>query len=181
MKHNYFFGDLDFGRAQSIINFLLTCKRENQEGVMLINSCGGSVACLEAIYQTLVDTKVRLTTIGTGTVASAAAILLAMGDERIVLPGTRYLIHHARQTFDRVTLQGYDYETGVAEANAILERFVEMFQKTRITEDVLKVKCSKGCDWALTPYELKEYGVITKEDYKGWTDLLIKCMDTKND
>ena len=176
MKHYYFFGELDFGRAQSIIHFLLECKRDGEDAVMLINSQGGSVECLEAIYQTLVDTKVRLTTIGTGTVASAAAILLAMGDERIILPGTRYLVHHARQIFNRVTMQGYDYQIGAAEAEVVFGRFVEMLQKTRITKDVFNKKCERGSDWILTPEELKEYGVITKEDYKGWTDMLIKCM-----
>lgn len=176
MKYYYFFGELDFSRAQSIVNFLLTCKKDNEEGVILINSPGGSLSCLEAIYETLVDTEVKLTTIGTGTVASAAAILLAMGDERIILPNTKYLIHHARQIFDRATLQGYDYEIGAAESKAILERNAIMLQKTRITKDVFEKKCSKGSDWVLTPEELKEYGVITKEDHKGWTKLLIECM-----
>ena len=179
MKHYYFFGELNDRQAHDIIKFFLECKRDGEDAVMLINSLGGSISCLEAIHATLIDTEVKLTTIGVGKVSSSAAIIFAMGDERIILPGTTYLIHHARQRFDRITLQGYDYEAGAAEAKAILERNAIMLQKTRITKEVFEEKCSKGSGWVLTPEELKEYGVITKEDYKGWTNLLIQCMSEK--
>ena len=176
MKYYHFLGELNERQTHNIIKFLLECKRDNEEAVMLINSPGGSINCLESIYEILMDTEVRLTTIGVGMVASSAAIIFAMGDERIILQNTKYLIHHARQIVNRTTLQGYDYEIGATEARAILERNVEMLQKTKITKEVFEERCLKGSDWVLTPDELKEYDVITKDAYKGWTNLLIQCM-----
>lgn len=174
MKHYYFFGRLDMERATSIVNFILKCKSENESAVMLIDSPGGDVPALEPIYAVLKDTGVHLTTIGVGMVASAASIIFAMGDERILLPGTEYLIHYARKYANSDTpMQRFDFEKGLAEANAIFEKDVEMLSKTKITKDVIEEKCVHGIDWILTPEELKEYGVITKDAYKGWTDLFI--------
>ena len=180
MKHYYFFGELDIERTQSIVSFILECKKSNEEGVMMINSPGGLTSGLDSIYATLVDTGVRLTTVGMGTVASAAAILFAMGDERMILPGTEYLIHHPRQKWEHATVQEYDFEIQLERIRLIEERFGRMLEKTRITNDVIKEKCDKGSDWILTPEELKEYCVITRENYQGWSNLVIASMKDKN-
>lgn len=174
MKRYNLFGDIDMGNASTIVRFILDCKEDNEDAVMLIDSPGGDIFALPPIYEVLKDTGVHLTTVGVGMVASAAAIIFAMGDERILLPGTEYLIHHARKyPNSNVPMQKFDFEKGEAEAKAILGRDVQMLSKTKITKDVIEEKCVHGIDWILTPEELKEYGVVTKDAYKGWTDLFI--------
>ena len=80
-----------------------------------------------------------------------------------------------------VRFQGYDYEVGATEARVMFERNVEMLQKTKITKDVFEEKCSKGSDWVLTTQELKEYCIITKEDYKGWSNIMIEAMNDEKE
>ena len=176
MKRYNLFGDLDMGTASNIVKFILDCRKENERAVMLIDSPGGNIFAVHPIYEVLKDTGVHLTTIGVGMVASAASIIFAMGDERILLPGTEYLIHYARRYANSdAPMQRFDFEKGLAEANAIFEKDVEMLSKTKITKDVIEEKCAHGIDWILTPEELKEYGVITKDAYKGWTNMLMNC------
>lgn len=172
MKYYHFLGELNERQANSIINFFLQCKKDNEAATLLINSAGGSISYMNAIYETLIDSKVRLTTIGTGMVASSAAIIFAMGDERIVLPDTEFIIHKPRFSLKDVTLQRYNCEIFLKRLTKYEDMNLKMLQKTKITKEVFDEKCANGSDWFVTEEELEKYGIITTEDYKGWTNFV---------
>ncbi len=63
--------------------------------MMYINSPGGSMTAMTAIYDTMQYIKPDVQTVCLGQAASAAAILLASGTKgkRLMLPNARVLIH----------------------------------------------------------------------------------------
>lgn len=67
----------------------------DKDVMLYINSPGGSITSLWAIYDTMQYIKPDVSTVGQGMVASAAAVILAAGapGKRIVLPHTRVMIH----------------------------------------------------------------------------------------
>lgn len=176
MKCYNFFGDLDDRRTYDIVKFLFQCKKDDEEAVILINSGGGNSYDMALLYETLRDIKVQLTTIGIGRVSSAAASLFAMGDDRILLPGTRYLVHSCRDYWEKVTFTKHGYQEAIKKVERLDEIYVKMFAKTKITNEIFEEKCGDGSDWILTPEELKKYEVTTKEEYEGWTDLLLQSI-----
>lgn len=180
MKIYRFFGDLDYKTTADIIKFLVECKKDKEDAVILIDSRGGNTSGANAIYETLRDTKVHLTTIGLGSVASAAAAIFAMGNERILLPGAEYLVHKARAYWENVRFQEYDHEFQKERLKGINERFAVMFEKTDITMKVIDAKCDRGSDWILTPEEIEHYKITTRS-YEGWTDILIDGMSKESE
>jgi ATP-dependent Clp protease protease subunit len=62
---------------------------------MYINSPGGSVTSMMAIYDTMQFVQPEIATVCVGQAASAAAVLLAAGskDKRMALPNARILLH----------------------------------------------------------------------------------------
>jgi ATP-dependent Clp protease, protease subunit len=62
---------------------------------MYINSPGGSVTSMMAIYDTMQFVQPQIQTVCIGQAASAAAVLLAAGtqDKRMALPNARILLH----------------------------------------------------------------------------------------
>jgi ATP-dependent Clp protease protease subunit len=62
---------------------------------MYINSPGGSVTSMMAIYDTMQFVQPEIQTVCIGQAASAAAVLLAAGtqDKRMALPNARILLH----------------------------------------------------------------------------------------
>ena len=77
---------------------------------LYINSPGGDVSALLAIYDTMQYIKPDITTICFGQAASAAAVLLAAGTKgkRLALPHARILIH---QPYGGAAGQAADQET----------------------------------------------------------------------
>src|SRR6202008_5152696 len=67
----------------------------DKDVVMYVNSPGGEITGLFAIYDTMQYIKCDVQTICIGQAASAAAVLLASGTKgkRFVLPHSRVLIH----------------------------------------------------------------------------------------
>jgi ATP-dependent Clp protease protease subunit len=63
--------------------------------VLYINSPGGSVTAMTAIYDTMQYVSPQIQTVVLGQAASAAAVLLAAGapGKRLALPNARILIH----------------------------------------------------------------------------------------
>ena len=59
-----------------------------------INSPGGAVTAGLAIYDTMRHVRCRVHTLCVGQACSMAAVLLAAGDDRSVLPSARIMIHH---------------------------------------------------------------------------------------
>ena len=123
-----------------------------------INSPGGDITALFAIYDTMQYIKPDITTICFGQAASAAAVLLAAGTKgkRLALPHARVLLH-----------QPWGSGSGTATDVEIQAR--EIMRMRDLLEDILaehtgqskeKLKVDTDRDFVLSADEAKEYGII---------------------
>ncbi|MGH2684627.1 MAG: ATP-dependent Clp protease proteolytic subunit [Actinomycetota bacterium] len=116
-----------------------------------INSPGGDMTGLFAIYDTMQHIKPDVSTICTGQAASAAAVLLAAGahGKRYVLPNARVLIH---QPHGGAQGQSSDLELAIKEMVFMRERMVEILAEhtgqtiERITRDIDRDYIIRGED-----------------------------------
>ena len=88
---------VDDASADDVMAQLLVLESQdpNRDVMMYINSPGGSMTAMTAIYDTMQYIKPDVQTVCLGQAASAAAILLASGTKgkRLMLPNARVLIH----------------------------------------------------------------------------------------
>jgi ATP-dependent Clp protease protease subunit len=125
---------------------------------LYINSPGGDVSALLAIYDTMQYIKCDVSTIVMGLAASAAAVLLLAGTagKRFALPNSRVLLH---QPHGGAQGQAVDIEIQAKEImrlRALLEQIIS--QHTGQTLE--KVSKDTDRDFILTAIEAKDYGVI---------------------
>ncbi len=131
---------------------------------LYINSPGGDMNALFAIYDTMQYLSCDIATICVGQAASAAAVLLAGGTsgKRAALPNSRVLIH---QPHGGVQGQSTDLERAVAEVVEMRRRMIDILalhtrqSVERITADIDRDYIVRG-DEAIA-YGLVDY-VITK-------------------
>ena len=123
-----------------------------------INSPGGDITALFAIYDTMRYVKADITTICFGQAASAAAVLLAAGTpgKRLALPHARVLLHQP-------------WGSGSGQATDIEIQAREILRMRDLLEDILvehtgqpkdKLKRDTDRDFVLSAEEAKEYGII---------------------
>jgi len=166
---------------EEICFFLLACKKEEKDAILLLSSDGGEMDALTAILDTLIASKVHLTVIGRGMVASAAATLFCMGDERILLPNSRLLLHCVR-SFSSAPNKMFaeDAERLYNEMHAFNEYTIRMLcAKTKLTPEVYEARCEKREDWILTAEDVEKYGVVTSPYSDDWVDLVVGAMVDK--
>src|SRR5258708_32753587 len=88
---------IDDASANDVIAQLIALESMDPERdiTMYINSPGGSVTSMMAIYDTMQFVQPQIQTVCIGQAASAAAVLLAAGtqDKRMALPDARILLH----------------------------------------------------------------------------------------
>jgi ATP-dependent Clp protease protease subunit len=103
----------------------LESDKPDQDVSLYINSPGGDMTALFAIYDTMQFLRPDVATICVGQAASAAAVLLAAGapGKRAVLPNSRVLIH---QPHGGVQGQSTDLELAVAEMVEMRRRMVSI-------------------------------------------------------
>lgn len=124
-----------------------------------INSPGGSVYDLLAIYDTMNYIKPDVQTIVTGLAASAAAVLLASGQKgkRFALPHSKIMIHQPRGGGSNGTIT--DQEINLQEAVRIKKSLEEiMVKNTGQKADKIHVDMER--DFYMTAEEAKKYGVV---------------------
>ena len=130
----------------------------DREVSLYINSPGGDMTGLFAIYDTMQHIKPDVSTICTGQAASAAAVLLAGGarGKRYALPNARVLIH---QPHGGAQGQSSDLELAIKEMVFMRERMVEILAEhtgqtaERITGDIDR-------DYILRGEDAVAYGLI---------------------
>ena len=88
-------GEINDDMASAVVAELLFLEAEcpDKPVSLYINSPGGSVTAGLAIYDTMRHIRCRVHTLCVGQACSMAAILLAAGDERSLLPSARVMIH----------------------------------------------------------------------------------------
>jgi ATP-dependent Clp protease protease subunit len=125
---------------------------------LYINSPGGSVTSLLAVYDTMQYIKPDMVTICMGQAASAAAVLLAAGTKgkRFGLPHSRVLIH---QPSGGAEGQSVDIEIQAREILR-MRRMLDEILATHTGQTVEKVSRDTDRDFIMTAEEAKAYGLI---------------------
>ena len=152
---------IDDASANDVMAQLLTLEAidPDREITMYINSPGGSMTSMMAIYDTMQFIQPEITTCCIGQAASAAAVLLAAGTKgkRIALPNSRILIHQP------ATEGGYGQSSDMEiQANEILRMRTAMetilARHTGRDEEIVRRDIER--DKFLTAADAKEYGII---------------------
>jgi len=123
-----------------------------------INSPGGEITGLFAIYDTMQFVKCEVSTICLGQAASAAAVILAAGTKgkRFVLPHSRVLIH---QPHGGASGQAVDIEIQAKEIVRMREALDEILAH-HTGQDVDKVSRDTDRDFIMSATEAKDYGIV---------------------
>jgi ATP-dependent Clp protease protease subunit len=125
---------------------------------LYINSPGGDVSALLAIYDTMQYIKPDVSTIVMGLAASAAAVLSLAGakGKRFALPNSRILLH---QPHGGAQGQAVDIEIQAKEIIRLRDLLDKIIAE-HTGQSIEKVSKDTDRDFILTADEAKEYGVI---------------------
>ena len=139
---------------------VLESQDPDRDITMYINSPGGSVPDMLAIYDTMQYVHCDVVTVCLGEAASAAAILLAGGTagKRAALPNATILIHQPR-TGGAFQGQVSDLEIQAAEIERIRKRLDEILAG-HTGQPADKIRRDTDRDNILTAAQAKEYGII---------------------
>jgi ATP-dependent Clp protease, protease subunit len=146
--------------ANIIIAQLLHLESEDadKDVSIYINSPGGEITGLFAIYDTMQFIKCDVHTICIGQAASAAAVLLAAGSpgKRFILPHSRVLIH---QPHGGAQGQAVDIEIQAKEIVRMRESLDQLLAY-HTGQTVEKVANDTDRDFIMGAEEAKEYGIV---------------------
>ncbi len=125
---------------------------------LYINSPGGEITALMAIYDTMQYIKPDIQTICIGQAASAAAVLLTAGTKgkRYALPHARILIH---QPHGGASGQAVDIEIQAKEITRMRELLDEILAH-HTGQPVEKVGTDTDRDFIMSAIEAKDYGIV---------------------
>ncbi len=162
LKENIIFlgTPIDDTVANLICAQLLHLESENPDRDinLYINSPGGDINAMFAIYDTMQYVRPDITTICFGQAASAAAVLLAAGTKgkRMALPRARILIH---QPYAGAQGQVSDIEIASREIQRLKAQLEELlaFHTGQTPE---KIATDTDRDFVMTAEEAKVYGII---------------------
>ncbi len=162
LKENIIFigTPIDDTIANLICAQLLHLESENPDRdiSLYINSPGGDINGLFAIYDTMQYIRPDITTICFGQAASAAAVLLAAGTpgKRLALPHSRILLH---QPYAGAQGQVSDIELVSQEVQRLKLQLEEILAR-HTGQSVDKIHTDTDRDFVLTAPEALEYGII---------------------
>ena len=152
---------IDDASANDVMAQLITLESidPDRDVLMYINSPGGSMTSMMAIYDTMQYIQPEIQTFCLGQAASAAAVLLAAGTsgKRMALPNSRILIH--QPAVESGYGQSSDLEIQAREIlrmRTAMERVIA--QHTGKDEDQVRRDVER--DKFFTAQEAKEYGLV---------------------
>ena len=152
--------EIDDGVANVVIAQLLHLESENPESPinLYLNSPGGSVTAMFAIYDTMQFIGASVGTTCVGQAASSAAVLLAAGE-----PGRRMVLPHARVVLHQPSGGGQGALPDLAlQAKEIVRLRAEMEQilSWHTGQGVERLREDTGHDLVLAPQEAVVYGLV---------------------
>ncbi|MGI9119227.1 MAG: ATP-dependent Clp protease proteolytic subunit [Acidimicrobiales bacterium] len=162
LKENIIFlaTPIDDTIANLVVAQMLHLESENAERdiSLYINSPGGDITALFAIYDTMQYIKPDITTLCFGQAASAAAVLLAAGakGKRMALPRARIIIH---QPYGQAMGQAADIELAAKEIERMRTMLEEMLA-SHTGQPTEKVHRDTDRDFVMSAAEAKDYGII---------------------
>ncbi len=160
-EHIIFLGTpIDDTIANLVCAQLLFLEYENPDKDIhiYINSPGGELTALFAIYDTMKFVKPEISTFCYGQAASAAAVLLAAGTKgkRYALPHSRILIH---QPYGGAAGQAADIEIQAKEILRMRDLLNHMLAHDT-GQDIRKIQQDTDRDFIMSAEESMEYGII---------------------
>lgn len=162
LKENIIFlgTPIDDQIANLVCAQLLHLESENADKdiSIYINSPGGDITALFAIYDTLSFIKNEISTICFGQAASAAAVLLAAGTKgkRLALTHSRVLLH---QPWGQGGGQATDIEIQAREIMRMKDLLNQILAH-HTGQSVEKIERDTDRDFVMTATEALEYGII---------------------
>jgi ATP-dependent Clp protease protease subunit len=151
---------IDDGIANLIMAQLLHLESEDPDKDinLYINSPGGEITALFAIYDTMQFVKPDVATFCMGQAASAAAVLLAAGTAvtRCALPHSRVLL---QQPYGGAAGQAADIEIQAKEILKMRD-LLNTIIAHHTGQDVEKVRRDTDRDFIMSADEAKEYGIL---------------------
>ncbi len=139
---------------------LLHLEADNPDSAIniYINSPGGDITALFAIYDTMQYIKPEISTICFGQAASAAAVLLAAGakGKRLALPHARILLH---QPWGSGGGQATDIEIQAREILRMKD-LLNQILATHSGQPIERIEKDTDRDFVLEAEAAKEYGII---------------------
>jgi ATP-dependent Clp protease protease subunit len=152
--------EIDDHVANLVMAQLLHLESEDPEKdvYLYINSPGGSITAMFAIYDTMQYIRPDVSTICMGQAASAAAVLLAAGapGKRFALPHARVLIHQPHGTAGG---QAVDIQIQAREILRYRELLDEILAK-HTGQPLEKIRKDTDRDFIMTAEEAREYGIV---------------------
>jgi ATP-dependent Clp protease, protease subunit len=152
---------IDDASANDVMAQLITLESldPDRDILIYINSPGGSMTSMMAIYDTMQYIQPEIQTFCLGQAASAAAVLLAAGTKgkRMALPNSRMLIHQP------AIESGYGQSTDLEIQAREIQRMREAMEKVlarHTGRDEAEIRNDIERDKFLTADEAKEYGLV---------------------
>ncbi len=146
--------------ANLICAQLLHLESENpdKDVNIYINSPGGDITALFAIYDTMQYIRPDISTICVGQAASAAAVLLAAGTpgKRLAVPHCRILLH---QPWGQAMGQAVDIELAAKEILRMREMLDQILSE-HTGQPIDKIRKDTDRDFVMSADEAREYGII---------------------
>ena len=162
LKENIIFlgTPIDDAVANLVSAQLLHLESENPDRDIniYINSPGGDLMALFAIYDTMQFIRNEVSTICLGQAASGAAVLLAAGTKgkRLALPHARILLH---QPYGQAMGQATDIELAAKEIER-LRVLLESIIAQHTDQELEKIHNDTDRDFVMSAEEALEYGII---------------------
>ena len=155
------FGEINHTVARITCTRLIALAEESDAPIrMLISSPGGHVESGDAIHDVIRFVRSKVTTIGTGWVASAGThiFLAAPKERRICLPNTRFMIH---QPGGGAGGPATDIAIQAKEILRTRERIARVIAR-QTGKELAKVLNDMERDFWLSAEEAIEYGLVSK-------------------
>jgi len=158
-------GVIDASLADSVVAQLLFLESDSstKDIYMYINSPGGSVNDMYAIYDTMNYIKPDVTTIGFGKCMSAASFLLAAGTKgkRYCLPNLNLMIHELSSGVDGKFKDMKNYHKYLEFLHDKMAKHYVKFTGQKLT----KIKKDMELDYFMSAEEAKKYGLVDEVQY----------------
>ncbi|MEJ7584764.1 MAG: ATP-dependent Clp protease proteolytic subunit [Acidimicrobiales bacterium] len=156
----FFTGPLDDTVANLVIAQLLHLEADDPDKDirLYINSPGGDMTALFAVYDTMQVVRADVSTVCIGQAASAAAVILAGGTagKRFALPNARVLIH---QPHGGAQGQSTDIELQAKEMVLLRERMVEALA-AHTGQTVERIRTDIDRDYIVRGPDAVAYGLV---------------------
>lgn len=154
-------GDINAKMAKEVLQQLYVLAHISDEPIVVfVSSPGGHVESGDMIYDAIRFIKPVVIVVGSGWVASAAALIFVAAEKenRFSLPNTRFLLHQPTGGFQGKAM---DFDAYAKEITLMKERLNRIFSDAT-GQPIEKIRMDTDKDFWLSAEEAVEYGLVHK-------------------